>query len=74
MENNKESRAQGKTNWGLDDNIKLLDFIGNSEGKNWNDILNQFEGKKSLEDIIIQFMQFPITNFDPHQEEVKLEH
>lgn len=36
--------------------------------------MNQFEGKKALEDIIIQFMQFPITNFDPKAHSSKLQH
>ena len=34
----------------------------------------QFEGKKSLEDIIIQFMQFPITNFDPKAHATSIAH
>ena len=34
----------------------------------------QFEGKKTLEDIIIQFMQFPITNFDPKAHAGRLAH
>jgi hypothetical protein len=41
--------------------------MGSGEHKNWNDIVAQFEGKKSLEDIIVQFMQFPITNFNPSE-------
>ena len=46
METSKDSRQNtSKSSWGLDDNIKLLDFMGNCEGKSWRDLVNQFDGK-----------------------------
>jgi|JI9StandDraft_2_1071091.scaffolds.fasta_scaffold1730432_1 hypothetical protein len=49
METSKDSRQNtSKSSWGLDDNIKLLDFMGNCEGKSWRDLVNQFDGKKAL--------------------------
>ena len=63
MESGRDNR---KSNWCLDDNIKLLDFMGICQNKSWREIEYQFEGKKSIEDILLQFMQFPITNFDPN--------
>lgn len=48
--------------------------MGSDQGKSWNDIMAQFDGKKSLEDIIVQFMQFPITNFNPSEHQIKLKH
>lgn len=41
MELSKE-RGNNKSSWGLDDNIKLLDFMGDSNNKRWEDIENQF--------------------------------
>ena len=69
-----KERGSSKSSWGLEDNIKLLDFMGASKNKNWTDIEGQFETKKSLEDIILQFMQFPITNFDPYHHQHHLSH
>jgi hypothetical protein len=37
----KESRSS-KSSWGLEDNIKLLDFMGDTKGKSWSDVENQF--------------------------------
>jgi hypothetical protein len=48
--------------------------MGNCQGQSWYSIHQQFEGKKSLEDIVLQFMQFPITNFDPHDSAQRLTH
>ena len=45
MEGGRDSR---KSNWGLDDNIKLLDFMGTSYGRNWNELEHHFEGKRSI--------------------------
>jgi len=69
MESGRDNR---KSYWGLDDNIKLLDFMGNSYGRGWAEIDHYFEGKKSIEDILLQFMQFPITNFNPFEEKHQL--
>ena len=55
-----------KNNWCYEDNVKLLEFMGNCEGKDWNELLEELEGKKTLEDVIVQFMQFPINNFNPY--------
>lgn len=73
MESSKDNKVS-KTSWGLEDNIKLLDYMGNCEGRSWKDLIDQFEGKKALEDIIIQFMQFPITNYDPKHHSALLKH
>lgn len=73
MESSKDSKA-GKTSWGLEDNVKLLDYMGSCEGRSWKELADQFEGKKALEDIIIQFMQFPITNYDPNHHAALLQH
>ena len=74
VEASKETKTQNKTNWGLEDNIRLLDFMGSAEGKSWEDIEAYFEGKKTREDIILQFMQFPISNFDPYDHQKSLKH
>lgn len=73
MESAKDNKVS-KTSWGLEDNIKLLDYMGNCEGRSWKELIDQFEGKKALEDIIIQFMQFPITNYDPTHHASLLKH
>jgi hypothetical protein len=74
MDGVKDSKQISKTSWGLEDNIRLLEFMGSCSGRNWEDLMAQFEGKKTLEDIISQFMQFPITNFDPKAHAAKLAH
>ena len=33
--NSKDGKITNKTNWGLDDNMKLLDFMGSRDEKNW---------------------------------------
>lgn len=54
--------------------MKLLDFMGSSSthSKSWHDMLALFDNKRAIEDIIVQFMQFPITNYDPTQEDTAL--
>jgi hypothetical protein len=32
--------------------------------KSWNKLLNEFGGKRSIEDIVLQFLQFPISNIE----------
>ena len=59
-----------KNNWPIEDNIKLLELASNS-GKSWEDVVNAFEGRKNIEDIILQFMQFPIINFAPTEAQVE---
>ena len=40
------------------------------EKKQWYHLKEEtLNNKKTLEDIIIQFVQFPITNFEPHYSE-----
>lgn len=48
--------------------------MGNCRGKSWKDIESQFETKRGLEDIVLQFMQFPISNFEPYQHQEFLKH
>jgi hypothetical protein len=48
MEISKEGKQANKTSWGLEDNIKLLDFMGNCEGRSWSELMSLFEGKKAL--------------------------
>jgi hypothetical protein len=48
--------------------------MGTCSGRTWDELIGQFEGKKALEDIIIQFMQFPITNYDPQAHASKIKH
>lgn len=74
MESAKDGKQANKTSWGLEDNIRLLEFMGNCTGRSWNELMGQFDGKKALEDIIIQFMQFPITNYDPQVHASNLKH
>lgn len=33
--NGKDPKSNVKVSWNIDDNIKLLDFMGNSNKKNW---------------------------------------
>ena len=40
--------------------------MSNCEGRDWSELLDKIEGRKTLEDVIMQFMQFPINNFNPH--------
>ena len=45
--------------------MKLLDFMA-QEKKQWQTLKEEsLSNKKTLEDIVIQFLQFPITNFEP---------
>ena len=65
------SSERGKrSNWAIDDNMKLLELVS-SPGMSWEGLQEAFEGKKSIEDIILHFMQFPINNFAPREEEIK---
>ena len=52
-----------KASWGFEENMRLLEFMG-QEKKEWHSLKEEtLNNKKTLEDIIIQFIQFPITNF-----------
>lgn len=53
-----------KAVWSIEDNLKLLNFTSKPED-NWGKLENSFEKKKTMVDIALQFMQFPIGNFDP---------
>ncbi len=47
----------------------MLEMIS-QPNKDWKTIVDQFEGRKGVEDIILQFMQFPIANYIPKSEEL----
>ena len=45
--------------WSEQDILKLVDLI-NKYGDNWDEIAKEFEGKKSKQDCIAQFLMMPI--------------
>ena len=61
--NSTKEKGAIKVSWNIEDNLKLLDFMSHNQDKSWADLINQFNGKKTIEDIILQYMQFPISNF-----------
>lgn len=52
-----------KNVWSIDDNLKLLNFISRPNDS-WEPLESSFEKKKSFDDIVLQFMQFPISNLE----------
>lgn len=58
----RDSKGHPKA-WNIEENIRLLDFMASSRGENdWNKLLEFFGGRRNIEDIILQFLQFPISN------------
>lgn len=60
---NRDSKNFPKNAWNIEENIRLLDFMSNSE-KSWKKLLDEFGGKRTIEDIMLQFLQFPISNVE----------
>lgn len=57
----KESKP---STWSIEDNMHLLEFVSKPQSS-WEPLQKEtFEDKKSLDEIMLQFMQFPITNFE----------
>ena len=52
--------------WSIDDNLKLLQFVS-KPADDWEALENSFEKKKTFDDIMLQFMQFPIGNCEVGQ-------
>lgn len=38
--------------------------MSNSNNKTWKHLLDSLGGKRTIEDVILQFLQFPISNID----------
>jgi hypothetical protein len=38
--------------------------MSNPENKNWKALLENLGGKRTLEDVILQFLQFPVSNVE----------
>ncbi len=60
----REGKGFLKQAWSVDENLKLLDFMSNPENKNWKALLENLGGKRTLEDVILQFLQFPVSNVE----------
>lgn len=43
------------------------------EEKSWRKLLNEFGGKRTIEDIVLQFLQFPISNIEIKKSKEMLE-
>ena len=61
-------REMNRSVWGIDENMKLLDFM-EKDNDHWDALKEKtLENKRPLEDIILQSLQFPITNFQPTEQ------
>ena len=57
-------KASQPSTWTIDDNMHLLDFSSDPQQR-WEPLQKKtFEDKKNFDEIMLQFMQFPITKFD----------
>jgi hypothetical protein len=61
-----EGAARNKLNWSVDENYKMIEAVTEKDAT-WESMYQKMGQKRTKEDIVFHFLQFPMTNFDPRK-------
>ena len=56
-----DNSQRSKLNWSLEENYKMIDALVEKDAT-WNSMFQKMGKKRTKEDIIFHFLQFPIVN------------